>query len=387
MTFPQRVVFVTSVFGRGSTGPETYAHYLWERFGEDPEIEFHLVAPELPGSHARWHEAGRGSGSLGLYRRLAKKALQVAGALTAGNNRVILHVNNSNLHASLLAYDGPLWGQINDYENADLWRRATETLRRAGVRRFLALARRRWLERRFLVRQDLTLCNSDFTRAKILTEYRLRHPERIVTLHKAVDTHFFERTMPLPPDPFNRSSTTRRFVFVGGDIVRKGLDTLLQAVTQFPAGFDWSLVVVGSTQAEVMATFPHLPALRDERIKFAGTLEKEQLRRVLWNSDVFVLPSRAEAFGVALLEALAAGLPVVAAAVGGIPEIVRDPAAGILFPATNVAALAQALMKIQPWPAGPPPVVQKILESFSTRVMLARLREFYLQTAEITTAP
>ncbi len=380
MNFLRRVIFVTTVFGNGATGPETYARYLWENFCEDPEIDFHLVAPELPGAHPRWHASGLGSGSLDLYRRNAATALHVAHQLGAPDQPVLLHVNNSHLHASLLSYSGPLWGQINDYENTDLWRRAGETISRAGWRRFAALWRRRRLEKKFVERQNLSLCNSVFTREKILAEYHPNHPECILTLPKAVDVGYFTRPAVLPPDPLSRQTAARRLVYVGSDIVRKGLDVLLRAVEGLPAGLDWHLTVVGSTRKQCEKMFPDLQTqCGNSRILFAGKLEKEQLRQVLWHSDIFVLPSRAEALGVALLEALAAGLPVVASQVGGIPEIVTDSAAGILVAPGDPVALAHALAQIAPWPQGlVPPAVEKILVSYSTQTMIARLRALYL---------
>jgi len=376
-----RIVFVTPVFGPGVTGPETYAHYLWEGFANDPDIEFHLVAPEFTAANPRWHAAGRGAGSLDLYRCLAETALRVADELGSSRNPVLLHVNNSNLHQSLLNYAGPLWGQVNDYENADLWRRGWETIQRAGWRRFFALARRRWLERRFLTRQDLSLCNSDFTRTKILSEYHPPHPERIITLRKAIELKYFERPAGLNEDPLKRSALARKFVFVGRDFVRKGLDTLLQAVGGFPKNFDWHLAIIGVTREEFVRAFPNIPTLPESRILFAGTMDKEQLRRVLWTSDIFVLPSRAEALGVALLEALGAGLPVVATKIGGIPEIIQNSAAGLLVPPGDSAALAEALINIRPWSAGPPLEAKKILHAFSTEAMISRLRQLYLQIA------
>ena len=84
---------------------------------------------------------------------------------------------------------------------------------------------------------------------------------------------------------------------------------------------------------------------------------------------------------MAVLEALAAGLPVVASNVGGLPEIICDDQAGVLLTPDDPAALAGALQKVQPWSQGLPARVRKILDSFSTQVMLNRLRTLYLQSA------
>jgi glycosyltransferase involved in cell wall biosynthesis len=71
----------------------------------------------------------------------------------------------------------------------------------------------------------------------------------------------------------------------------------------------------------------------------------------LAEGDIFVLPSRSEAMPNALLEAMAAGLPVVASAVGGIGEIVADGRTGLLVPADNPAALADRICGLMATPS------------------------------------
>jgi glycosyltransferase involved in cell wall biosynthesis len=85
------------------------------------------------------------------------------------------------------------------------------------------------------------------------------------------------------------------------------------------------------------------------QVRFLG--HREDVPRVLHESDLFVLPSRSEAFPNGVVEAMAAGLPVVASDVGGIPELVADGRNGVLVPVGDSARLAAALLRLIDEPA------------------------------------
>jgi len=83
-----------------------------------------------------------------------------------------------------------------------------------------------------------------------------------------------------------------------------------------------------------------------DRFVFAGHVRHEEVGRWLSAADLFVLPSLSEGVPHALLEALAFGLPVVASAVGGVPEIVRDGVNGYLVPPGDSPALARRILDL-----------------------------------------
>jgi glycosyltransferase involved in cell wall biosynthesis len=82
----------------------------------------------------------------------------------------------------------------------------------------------------------------------------------------------------------------------------------------------------------------------DERIELLG--ERSDVPGQLASSDVFVLASNSEGMPMSVLEAMAAGLPVVASAVGGVPELVAEAETGFLVPPRDVDALAAALQRV-----------------------------------------
>ena len=80
------------------------------------------------------------------------------------------------------------------------------------------------------------------------------------------------------------------------------------------------------------------------RLQFLGS--RSDIHALLAAADFFVLPSDVEGLPMAVLEAMAHGLPVVATAVGGIPEVITDGREGLLVPPGDAAALARAIQRL-----------------------------------------
>lgn len=108
---------------------------------------------------------------------------------------------------------------------------------------------------------------------------------------------------------------------------------------------DWSLVVVGDGPArpDVERAFAGIP---QGRVTFSGIAEKTELQAFYAATDILVWPSVNEAYGMAMLEAQAAGLPVVAGRTGGVPDVVRDGVTGVLCPVGDAGAFADAVAKL-----------------------------------------
>ncbi|MFN7977346.1 MAG: glycosyltransferase family 4 protein [Vicinamibacterales bacterium] len=129
---------------------------------------------------------------------------------------------------------------------------------------------------------------------------------------------------------------------------RKGHDVLIAALARL-AHLPWQLTLAGSVTMHP----PTTTALREaidvhglaDRVTFAGDLDEDALRAAYDAADVFVLPTRHEGYGMAIAEAVAAGLPVVATPTGAIPALVDD-ASGVLVPIDDVDALTTALSRV-----------------------------------------
>ena len=100
----------------------------------------------------------------------------------------------------------------------------------------------------------------------------------------------------------------------------------------------------GPQRAELQALAATLGI--EARVQFAGPATHAQVPQWLQGMDVFVAPSRAESFGVAVVEAGACGLPAVVSDAGGLPEVVLDGQTGLVVPAGDVAALQAALRRL-----------------------------------------
>jgi glycosyltransferase involved in cell wall biosynthesis len=130
---------------------------------------------------------------------------------------------------------------------------------------------------------------------------------------------------------------------VGALEERKGHDVLLDAVATLPDPRLVVLIVGDGSQRDVLAARTAARGL-GERVRLLGRVE--DVTEILAAADVLAMPSRQEGLGVAALEAMAAGLPVIASRVGGLPEAVVDGATGVLVPVGDVGALAAAIASL-----------------------------------------
>lgn len=116
--------------------------------------------------------------------------------------------------------------------------------------------------------------------------------------------------------------------------------TLAAALRDLGSGWRLSVAGDGPAAAEVKAAFTGLP------VSFLGALSPAEVADLLSRGAAYVWPGHGEAYGLAYLEAQAAGLPVVAEATAGVPEVVRDGATGVLVPERDTAALTAALRRL-----------------------------------------
>jgi hypothetical protein len=171
---------------------------------------------------------------------------------------------------------------------------------------------------------------------------RLVGPERLGDLAPFID-----------PAPFLASSQSKkpqgpvRLVTVAmmrGGVKLASYEMLARALACI-VDASWSLTLVGDgpERPAVAAAFSGLPA---DRVQWAGEADSQAVARHLGAADLFVWPGTGEAYGIAFLEAQAAGLPVVAQATAGVPAVVRHDVTGLLTPPRDEPAFTAAIARL-----------------------------------------
>ena len=168
---------------------------------------------------------------------------------------------------------------------------------------------------------------------------------RVEVIHNGVDTGLFR------PDPARRDAVreslglrpaTKVLICVGKLASQKGQETLIRAMAGLTAGASPAcLLLVG----DGIQRGRYESLVSDLRLRSAVSFlgERSDVPDLMRASDVLVLPSYHEGFGLVLVEALASGVPVIASRTGPVPEIVRQGETGLLVNPGDVGGLAQAI--------------------------------------------
>ncbi len=205
-------------------------------------------------------------------------------------------------------------------------------------------------------------------------------PERVAVVPPGIDVGAWSdpaadrgSAPPLPP---------AYLLFAGRIAPNKGLGLLLEAMAMLPADARLPLVLMGKdwgTRSEIERIA--------RRLRLEGALrwlsyvpDPRAWREVFRGARALVLPSEWEAYGLVLLEAMAAGTPIVATSVGGVPEVLEGGTAGRLVPYGQPAALAQAILDALEKPEPTRAMVERARErvrGLDWSLSVERLRTLY----------
>lgn len=211
-----------------------------------------------------------------------------------------------------------------------------------GSRRFQV-----WADRLVVRLAHATTCCSDAVRWFSIERFG-GEKSKYVTIYNGIDIERFRRASTITKTVLG----LREGIATIGTVCRldeptKGLAVLLKALAQLNQRLDippFQFLIVGEgPSAEILHRLSKELGLC-EIVVFAGS--RCDVEHILPLLDLFVLPSLREGFGIALVEAMAAGCPVVSTMVGGIPEVVQSGRTGVLVPPGDFNALADALAEL-----------------------------------------
>lgn len=196
------------------------------------------------------------------------------------------------------------------------------------------------LARTLTHRSATVIAVSDYCRKYLISELGY-NSEIIKVVHNGIDVEKFEQKV--------HRNEKSRFIEIGtlGRLhAQKGLPTLIKAITYVKSNIDVLCYIPGTGELEGVLRRMVSELNLGDKVKFLGALNECEKIEYLQNLDIFVQPSRWEAFGISILEAMAVGLPVIASDLEGIPELVVDGETGILIKPNNEKLLAQTIISL-----------------------------------------
>jgi glycosyltransferase involved in cell wall biosynthesis len=327
-----RIVFLTGIWPPDVGGPAThgpdFARFLRDRGHDVQVVTMGDTAPsELP-VPVHWVKRGLpfvvryplvAAGAARRARRAdviyATATYAAAAAASAASRRPLVAKLVSDPAYERAWRYGLFRGTLEEFQTAGGWRLvALKRLRVASLRR----AQRIVVPSRYL--------------AAIASGWGLGRPIEVLV-----------NPAPPPQDVVPRQLEPGTFVYVGRLASQKGLPVALAALAQVPEA---RLLVVGDGPERDQLERRAAELSLGDRVSFAGSCSRDDVLRAFAGARAAVLPSLWENLPHAAVEALSVGAPVVATAVGGVPEVVHDDENGLLVPPGDVDALAAALRRM-----------------------------------------
>lgn len=312
-------------------GAGVHVEYLVRSLRTRVDVRVHCFGkprsgPEIAGTYEPWSELAGSEPELSALRTLSLDLLAARGV--RGSDLVHSHTWYANLagHLAKLAYGIPHVMTSHSLEPLRPWK-----VEQLGG----GYAISSFCERTAIESADAVIAVSRAMKTDILAAYPNVQADRVHVIHNGIDPEEYR------PDPatsvlakYGIAPARPYVVFVGRVTRQKGIVHLLHAARYIQPQVGLVLCVGEADTPEIGREFRELAAeLERERggiLRIEGMLPRAEISQILSHAAAFVCPSVYEPFGIVNLEAMACGAPVVASAVGGIPEIVVEGETGHL---------------------------------------------------------
>ena len=224
---------------------------------------------------------------------------------------------------------------------------------------------------------------------KLLTKLYPKHKNKIAMIHNGIDTTWWKSQLirftdkdrkKIKEEIFYAKENTLIITCIAELHERKGQKFLIEAIPEITKEYPnlkFVFIGEGKNRENLEKLVKKLKAERN--VTFTG--RQDAIPKLLKSSDIFVLPSKREAFGLVNLEAMLIPLPIVASKVGGIPEIIKDGKTGSLVQAEKPQELTKALKRLISSPEKRKKMAleghKRILEKFDAKVMAKSYEKIY----------
>ena len=327
-----KIFFCTNTFSKSGNGPTKFVQIL-HKYRDKIDGEFYILSEEVeePSYYLRLVKLQENilTRKLGMLARNWDYLKAIEKLSREVGRPSIVIFNNAIVGLKTAKNNYKCIGFINDSLAADV------QLSKHSMGYFLKYWIFKILEKESIRTMDRVIVNSEFLKEKILNSYGRNHKDSISVLYKAVENLNIERENVEFGSPI-------KVAFVKSNWQVGGLEILINAL--YSMSYQFLLTIIGpdkSTEQDIKGLIPS--DMKNVECIWIGKVENKNIPNILVQQDIFCTPSHSEALGVANMEALNLGVPVVYTNVGGIPEVMNQEKNGFMAENCNVVDLVSAL--------------------------------------------
>lgn len=338
-----RILFCTNTFDRGENGPTKFANLLLNIPTVIPDVEIKILTEDISEENLikysdrvhkvtlrlkKWQKAWGFIFRMFPYYVACKRLRSTYQYDVVVFNNAIIGIWSS-LYLSV-----PVVGMINDYTSISMTLLRKHYPIRQRIRRLVF----RIFERLACKVQKGVLVNSLYLREEVVRAYGISS-SRVKVVYKGVAVN--EASIIRRARNNIESGEPVRVLFIKTDYLIGGLHDLIEALGKCNTRY-FVLDVVGPNKAECF-NFQNSNKPSNVSLMFHGLLSEELIGQFFMKADLFIVPSHMEALGVANMEALLHGVPVITTNVGGIPEVLNKGKNGWMVAPQNPTLLADTI--------------------------------------------